>query len=175
MSLPVITGPRVTLRPPVLSDIDPLHAILQEPEVSPWWVNYTLERVRDELVGSDHSSVIDVDGQPVGLLYVIPPAEAEYPTTIMHIFLATSQRGRAIGAEALALGIRHQFANGTTRVTLDPNIHNEPAIRSYERLGFRRIGVLRDYQVREGGALEDALFLDITRTDFPDGPPLPVA
>lgn len=173
MTLPVLSGPRVTLRPPREADIEPLAAILQEPEVSEWWVGYTKDRVRDELVFGEHTVTIEVDGEPVGLMYVIPPTDREYPTTIMHIFLATRMRGRALGAEALAVAIRHQFAAGATRVTLDPNVRNEAAIRSYERIGFRRVGVLRDYQVREGGGLDDALFLDITRSDFPDGPQLP--
>ena len=78
-----------------------------------------------------------------------------------------------VAEEALALAIRHEFEQGVTRITLDPNAKNEGAIRSYERLGFRRIGILRDYQVRPGGELDDALFLDLTRSDFPEGPPLP--
>ncbi len=173
MSLPVLTGPRVTLRPPRTSDLEPLHAILQEPEVSEWWVGYTPERVRIELIDSDYTNVIEVGGQTAGVVYVIPPADAEYPTTIAHIFLGTSWRGSGIGSEALALAVRHQFAHGTSRVTLDPNAGNLPAIRAYERLGFKRIGILRDYQLRPDGSLDDALFLDITRSDFPDGPALP--
>lgn len=105
---------------------------------------------------------------------VLRGSDPEYPTTIMHIFLGARFRGKRIGEESLALAIGREFAAGITRVTLDPNVHNTGAIRSYERLGFRAIGVLRDYQVRPGGALEDALFMDMTRSDFPDGPPLPV-
>ncbi|WP_244301289.1 GNAT family N-acetyltransferase [Leucobacter insecticola] len=93
----------------------------------------------------------------------------------MHIFIGTRFRGQRLGEESLALAIRHEFSEGITRITLDPNVHNTGAIRSYERLGFKTIGVLRDYQVRPGGALEDALFMDLTRSDFPDGPPVPTA
>ena len=114
-----------------------------------------------------------VEGCCAGAMFVLRGEDPEYPTTVMHLFLATSFRGRRIGEEALALAIRDEFADGITRVTLDPNAHNEGAIRSYERLGFKRVGVLRDYQVRPGGHLEDALFMDLTRSDFPEGPPLP--
>lgn len=171
---PTLAGPLVTLRDPRESDLEPLHAILQEPDVALWWVGYDRDRVGRELIeASATTRTIEVDAQTAGALIVLRGEDAEYPTTIMHIFLGTRFRGRRIGEEALALAIRHEFASGITRITLDPNVHNSGAIRSYERLGFKTIGVLRDYQVRPGGTLEDALFMDLTRTDFPEGPQLP--
>ncbi|EYT56214.1 aminoglycoside adenylyltransferase [Leucobacter sp. UCD-THU] len=169
-----VTGPLVTLRAPRDADAEPLLAILSEPEVAEWWVGYTPERVRDEFIAApDVTRIIEVEGECAGAMFVLRGDDPEYPTTVMHLFIGTRFRGRRVGEEALALAIREEFAAGIARVTLDPNVHNEGAIRSYERLGFRRIGVLRDYQVRSGGHLEDALFLDLTRSDFPDGPPLP--
>ncbi len=169
-----LVGPLVALRAPRESDLEPLTAILLEPEVALWWVGYTPERVRAEFIDQPKTArIIEVGGECAGAMFVLRGEDPEYPTTVMHLFIGTRFRGRRIGEEALALAIRAEFADGITRVTLDPNIKNEGAIRSYERLGFRRIGVLRDYQVRPGGHLEDALFLDLTRSDFPDGPPLP--
>ncbi|MEV8337820.1 GNAT family protein [Leucobacter sp. NPDC077196] len=171
--LPLV-GPLVTLRAPGAADLDPLVAILDEPEVSLWWVGYTPQRVQAEFIDApDVTRIIEVEGQTAGAMFVLRGEDPEYPTTVMHLFIGTAFRGRRVGEEALALAIRSEFAEGVTRVTLDPNVNNAGAIRSYERLGFRRIGVLRDYQVRPGGALEDAMFLDLTRSDFPDGPPLP--
>lgn len=169
-----IVGPLVTLRAPQASDLDPLLAILLEPEVALWWVGYSRERVQAEFIEAPETTrIIEVDGECAGALYVIRGADPEYPTTVMHLFISTAVRGRRVGEEALALAIRHEFASGITRITIDPNEHNGGAIRSFERVGFKRIGVLRDYQVRPGGTLEAALFLDLTRSDFPDGPPLP--
>lgn len=169
-----IVGPAVELRAPVQDDLEPLYAILQEPEVAFWWVGFSKERTQREFIDAPETTrVIEVAGECAGALYVLRGEDPEYPTTVMHLFIGTRFRGRRIGEEALALAIRHEFANGITRITLDPNEHNDGAIRSYERLGFKRIGVLRDYQVRPGGALEGAMFLDLTRSDFPDGPPLP--
>lgn len=169
-----LTGPLVTLRDPRDADLGALVKILEEPEVARWWVGYDAARIQDEFIAHpEQTRIIEVEGEPVGVLCVIRGEDPEYPTTVMHILLATASRGRRIGEEALALAIRREFAAGISRVTLDPNVHNAGAIRSYERLGFRRIGILRDYQVRPGGALEDALFMDLTRSDFPEGPPLP--
>ncbi|WP_336660776.1 GNAT family N-acetyltransferase [Leucobacter sp. USHLN153] len=172
-ALPLV-GPLVTLRAPESADLDPLVEILDEPEVSLWWVGYTPQRVQEEFIDAPAvTRIIEVEGRTAGAMFVLRGEDPEYPTTVMHLFIGTAFRGRRIGEEALALAIRTEFDAGIRRVTLDPNINNDGAIRSYERLGFRRIGVLRDYQVRPGGHLEDALFLDLTRSDFPDGPPLP--
>lgn len=171
---PELRGPLVTLRDPVDADAEPLSLILQEAEVAVWWVGYDIDRVRGEFIEHPESTrIIEVGGRAAGALVVLRGEDPEYPTTVMHIFLGTAFRGRRIGEEAMALAIRHEFSEGITRVTLDPNVKNEGAIRSYERLGFHRIGILRDYQVRPGGTLDDALFLDLTRSDFPEGPPLP--
>lgn len=176
MALPIlepIVGPLATLRAATTADLEPLVSILSEPEVAEWWVGYTPDRVRRDFLEEPACRIIEVEGNCAGALLVFRGEDLEYPTTVIHLFLATRFRGRRIGEEALALAIRAEFAAGISRITLDPNIHNVGAIRSYERLGFRRIGVLRDYQVRPGGHLEDALFLDLTRADFPAGPPLP--
>ena len=171
---PTLRGPLVVLRDPEPRDADALAAILAEPEVAVWWVGYTPERICAEIIDAPETArIIEVEGRTAGAMFVLRGSDPEYPTTVMHIFIGTAFRGRRIGEEAIALAIRHEFSEGVTRVTLDPNIHNEGAIRSYERLGFQRIGVLRDYQVRPEGHLEDALFMDLTRSDFPDGPPLP--
>lgn len=172
-ALPIV-GPLVTLRAPRQDDLDPLVAILAEPEVAFWWVGYTPERVQAEfLTDTDHVRIIEIAGECAGAMFVLRGEDPEYPTTVMHLFIGTRFRGNRIGEEALALAIRAEFADGVSRITLDPNVNNDGAVRSYERLGFKQIGVLRDYQVRPGGHLEGATFLDLTRSDFPDGPPLP--
>lgn len=174
MKQPELRGPLVTLRDPVMSDVDAINAVLAEPEVAIWWVGFNSEKVRSEFIEQPEiTRIIEVEQQSIGALLVLRGEDPEYPTTVMHIFISTAFRGRRIGEEAMALAIQHEFSEGITRVTLDPNVKNDGAIRSYERMGFRRIGVLRDYQVRPNGTLDDALFLDITKSDFPDGPPLP--
>lgn len=95
---PELRGPLVTLRDPRESDVDPLTAVLAEPEVAVWWVGYTPERVREELVEHPETTrIIEVEGQTVGALIVLRGDDPEYPTTVMHIFLSTAFRGRRIG------------------------------------------------------------------------------
>lgn len=71
--------------------------------------------------------------------------------------------GRGYGRQALQLGIEHFVAKGHHRFTVDPNAENQRAIRSYESLGFRRVGVMRAYERSPTGGWNDALLMELVR------------
>lgn len=169
MNWPVLEGERMRLRPPSNDDAGPLSAILSEPEVSRWWVGYTVERIRAEILESGHALIMEIDGRAAGAIFLYPQDDPEYLHVVIHLFLAAEWYGHRYGAEALAIVIEHLATLGHHRFTLDPNVNNAPAIRSYERLGFRRVGVLREYQLRPDGSHEDGLLMDLVLSDFPDG------
>jgi aminoglycoside 6'-N-acetyltransferase len=166
---PLIEGDRLRLRPPLATDAEPLLAILLEPEVSRWWTGYTPAIVLSEMVESDTHLVIDIDGRVAGIVAVYENNEPEYRATALHIFLGAEWYGMRYGAEALATAINYLVERGHHRFTLDPNANNAPAIRSYERLGFSRVGLARDYQRMPDGELNDALLMDLVLRDFPSG------
>jgi aminoglycoside 6'-N-acetyltransferase len=166
---PTLTGERMILRPPEAEDASALLSILSEPEVSRWWVGYTPQRISDEILEPGNALVMQIDGQCAGAIFLYPNDDPEYLHVVIHLFLGAKWYGHRYGAEALALVIAHLATLGHHRFTLDPNIHNAPAIRSYERLGFRRVGVLREYQLRPDGSHEDGLLMDLVLSDFPDG------
>jgi aminoglycoside 6'-N-acetyltransferase len=169
LAWPVLVGERMTLRPPTGADAAPLLAMLGEPEVSRWWVGYTAERVRDEMISSDATLVIEIGGRCAGAIFLYPADDAEYAHVVIHLFLGAQWYRQRFGAEALTLAITHLATLGQHRFTLDPNVHNLPAIHSYARLGFRRVGILREYQLRPDGTREDGLLMDLVLSDFPDG------
>ena len=55
---------------------------------------------------------------------------------------------------------------GHHRLTVDPAAENARAVHVYERLGFRRVGVLREYERVEDGVWRDALLLELLEADF---------
>jgi aminoglycoside 6'-N-acetyltransferase len=166
---PALEGERMLLRPPVASDAGPLLGILSEPEVSRWWVGYTAERIADEILDSGHALIMEIDGRCAGAIFLYPNEDPEYLHVVIHLFLGAEWYGNRYGAEALAIVIAHLATLGHHRFTLDPNVNNAPAIRSYERLGFRRVGILREYQLRPDGTHDDGLLMDLVLSDFPGG------
>jgi aminoglycoside 6'-N-acetyltransferase len=50
---------------------------------------------------------------------------------------------------------------GHHRITIDPSLANERAIRCYRRVGFKPVGVLRRYGRDPHGVWQDGLLLDL--------------
>jgi aminoglycoside 6'-N-acetyltransferase len=55
---------------------------------------------------------------------------------------------------------------GHHRITIDPAAHNKPAIRSYQRVGFRSVGVMRRYERSADGSWHDGLLMDLLPEDL---------
>jgi aminoglycoside 6'-N-acetyltransferase len=54
------------------------------------------------------------------------------------------------------------------RLTIDPAADNVPAIRSYTKVGFRPVGVLRRYERGPGGDWHDGLLMDLLAEELTD-------
>ena len=83
------------------------------------------------------------------------------------IFLGeNSARGRGFGSEACVLALRYAFGElGMHRVFLRAFADNEQALRSYEKAGFRREGLLRGHVLRDG-VYCDLAILGILKEEF---------
>ena len=56
--------------------------------------------------------------------------------------------------ELILRGDHHRF-------TIDPAVHNQRAIRCYAAVGFRRVGVMRNYERVDDGPWHDGLLMDL--------------
>ena len=157
--LPVLHGERVTLRPAVEADVPALARILGEPEVAAWWGGYDAARVHAELAGT---WTIAVDGGVAGWLHAHEERDAAFPSVAFDLFVTTRLRGGGYGREALRTAIRW-FARerGHHRFTIDPAVANERAIRAYEAVGFKPVGVMRRYERAPDGHWRDGLLMDL--------------
>ena len=74
-----------------------------------------------------------------------------YRSAGIDLFIGEAWQGRGLGREAVGLLVRHLFeGRGHHRLTIDPALANERAIRCYEAVGFRRVGVLRQHERGRG-------------------------
>lgn len=163
MSVPVVRGERVTLRPIREGDLEPLAAIIREPGVAEWWgESEQPERLRENLRMDGAAWAIEADGELAGWLGFTEETEPEYPSVGLDISLSQRFQGRGLGPDALRTAIRW-FADerGHHRFTIDPAAANERAIKAYEAVGFKPVGVMRRYERRPDGSFHDGLFMDL--------------
>jgi ribosomal-protein-alanine N-acetyltransferase len=78
---------------------------------------------------------------------------------ILSIAVAGSRQGRGLGRKLLALHLRRLAGLGARTVFLEVGEHNTPAIRLYDRAGFREISHRPNYYSNPGGKAAAALVL----------------
>ncbi len=155
----VLHGRLVTLRAVTEADLPALLAILGEPAVARWWRRDEWERVdEDDAV----TFGVVVDGVVVGCIQFSEETDPDYFSATVDIFVGTAVQGRGVGPDAMRTLIAWLFeARGHHRVTVDPAAENARAIHVYEKLGFRAVGVLRQYERVEDGVWRDALLMEL--------------
>ena len=88
-----------------------------------------------------------MDGRVVGLIQAYEESDPMYRHAGIDIVLHPDAHGRGLGPEAIRVLARHLFDDrGHHRLVIDPNAANARAIHVYEKVGFRRVGVLRQYE-----------------------------
>ena len=86
------------------------------------------------------------------------------------IFLTTHQHDRGVGTEAVRLLATFLCEQrGHHRLTIDPAAANHRAIRCYEKVGFRRVGLMRRYERGSDGQFHDGLLMDLLREELAPG------
>lgn len=113
-----------------------------------------------------YDAVIEADGRPVGLIGLLSVDQknkkAEYYVTIGE----GDYLGRGIAYRASKLLLEYAFTElGLERVYLYTEVDNAAAVRSYERIGFKREGVLKNDLFSKGRFVDRYLYA-ITKRDF---------
>jgi aminoglycoside 6'-N-acetyltransferase len=125
-----LTGPRVSLRPGTVNDVDRLASILREPDVANRWGTFEREEIEEEIVGDEKVFVIEVDGDVIGAIQYGEEEDPMYRHASIDIFLTTSRQGQGFGSEAIRVLAGHLIrVRGHHRLTIDPAADNEAAIR----------------------------------------------
>ena len=164
-----LRGERVTLRPLETEDAPRLAAIAAEPEVARWWLGLTEGDIL-ELAGPGDdvvAFVIELDGELIGLVQAGEELDPDYRHASIDLFLGTAWQGQGLGLDTVRTLARWLFEErGHHRITIDPAVANERAIRTYERVGFKRVGVMRRYERGVDGEWHDGLLLDLLPEDL---------
>ena len=159
---PTLPGDGLALRPVVAADGPALVAILRTPAVSRWWG----DPVDDGDWPDDPDTVqfvIDVGGEVGGLVQYSEELDPMYLHAGIDIFLDPRLQGRGLGREAVRTLARYLFTvRGHHRLVIDPAAQNHRAISTYAAVGFRPVGVLREYERNpDGTGWHDGLLMEL--------------
>lgn len=158
-----LRGERVTLRPLDAGRIPELaEAIASDENASPWWGTDT-ETIARWLTAQDVTVLtIDLGDTTVGVIGFEEETDPDYRHASIDLTVFSPYSGRGLGPEALRTLSHYLFTErGHHRITIDPAAKNANAIRAYEKVGFRPIGILRRYERGPDGEWRDGLLMDL--------------
>jgi aminoglycoside 6'-N-acetyltransferase len=160
-----LRGDRVRLRPLAEADVPGLVELGADPEVARWWRGLTHEHVLDKARGEDDGAVvfaIVVDDEVAGMIQYFEEDDEEFRHASIDLFLGAQFHGRGLGTDAVRTMAGHLIrGRGHHRLTIDPAAHNARAIRCYEKVGFKRVGIMREYWRDPEGVWRDGMLLDL--------------
>jgi aminoglycoside 6'-N-acetyltransferase len=157
------------LRPVTDADLPELLRIHETPDVARWWDVPAKNFPQDEPDATRF--VIEVDGAVAGLIQFYEELDPNYKHASIDLFIDPALRGRGLGPEAIRSVVRRLIAeHGHHRITIDPAADNAAAIRSYEKAGFQRVGVMRQYERdADGLGWHDGVLMELLAGDADAG------
>jgi aminoglycoside 6'-N-acetyltransferase len=167
---PTLAGRLVTIRPGGPEDVPRLRAILAEPSVARWWGEPDpVTVIEADLRGDDDTVllVMEIGAQVAGGIQYVEENDPMYRHAGIDIYLGGRFQGRGAGTEAVGLLAGFLFEQrGHHRITIDPAAANVRAIRSYAKVGFRPVGIMRQYERGGDGQFHDGLLMDLLREEL---------
>lgn len=156
-----LRGERVRLRPLGDADLPLVEEIQRQPSVVARW---------GEPSSFDEGVVrfaIEHGGEVVGLAQYHEEDDPMYRHAGIDLFLSEHVQGQGLGTDVVRTLARYLVhERGHHRLTIDPAADNAPAIRSYEKVGFKAVGVMRQYERLPGGDWHDGLLMDLLADDL---------
>jgi aminoglycoside 6'-N-acetyltransferase len=163
--VPTLVGDQVILRPVRPSDRAALIEVLRDPSVVAIWDSRGPEHSADELLaGGPHWTVwaIEVEGELAGSIQAAEEEDEDYRHAGIDIILSSRFQNRGLGTDAVRTLAQYLMEiRGHFRLTIDPATSNARAIRSYEKVGFKPVGVMRRYERGVDGTYHDGLLMDL--------------
>jgi aminoglycoside 6'-N-acetyltransferase len=135
-------GEITVIRAATEDDVDLLIAWHADPEVARYWDGETSprEEMLRRLAAADVDPyVVHEEGEPIGYLQAWFDDDAPDEGGL-DMFLIPAARGRGLGPDAAIALARWLLTSGEKRrLTVDPYVSNERAIRAWTKAGFRPV------------------------------------
>lgn len=164
----MLTGELVVLVPVTEAHVAELLRIRRTPQVRERWGDADAEPgwplADDDVV----CFAVLVDDEVRGMVQYGEESDPGYRHASIDIFLDPAVHGRGVGQDTVRTMARHLVEErGHHRLVIDPAADNVAAIRCYEKVGFRPVGVMRHYERdHDGTGWHDGLLMDLLAEDL---------
>jgi len=165
-----LRGERVVLVPVEREHVEELRRILHTAEVHARWG----DEDRDPRWPFDDAETVRyavlLDGAVRGMVQYWEETEPMYRHASVDIFVDPAVHNLGVGRDAVRTLVRHLVHERCHhRLTIDPAADNLAAIRCYAAVGFKPVGVMRQYERDAGGGgWHDGLLMDLLAEDLPE-------
>jgi aminoglycoside 6'-N-acetyltransferase len=94
--------------------------------------------------------------------------EPKYRHASIDLFIDPALHGQGVGTEAVRQIVRMLIEErGHHRITIDPATDNAAALRSYEKVGFKPVGVMRQHERdADGEGWHDSLLMELLASEW---------
>lgn len=160
-----IRGRLVELRALAPDEVPALRAIATTAEVVEWWGEPEDGFPLTDDPEATRFTIWEGDAV-VGMVQYGEEPDPDYRHAWIDVFVDPARRGRGLGTDAVATLLRHVIEErGHHRVTIDPAVDNVAAVRSYEKAGFRPVGVMQSAWRGPDGRWRDMLLMEHVVSD----------
>lgn len=168
MNLPVLRGERVALRKLTDDDVEILLPTVHEPGIAEWWGDTSdPDHQREDFRRDGRAFAICVGDELAGWLGFDEETDPDYPSVALDIMLLPRFQGQRLGPDAIRTAVRWFVDHrGHHRFSIDPAVENKRAIATYRSVGFKPVGVLRQYERAPDGHWRDGLLMDALADDM---------
>lgn len=164
-----LRGDRVVLRTFAASEIPRLVEIGREPEFRRWWPGLDEGYLASKVAEASDAVVfaITVSDEVIGIVQFYEEEDPEYRHAGIDLGIATAWQDQGLGTDTVGTLVRYLIhERGHHRLVIDPAADNTRAIRCYEKVGFRPVGVMRHYERGQDGTWHDGLLMDLLGSDL---------
>jgi len=158
-----LTGKGVVLAPVTAEHVAELRRILLTPEVAARWDDEAASAGWPFDDDSATRFAILLGEQVCGMVQYGEEDDPHYRNASIDIFLDPLVHGRGIGRDAVRTMAKHLVHDlGHHRLVIDPAADNAAAIRCYAAVGFKPVGIMRQYEKDvDSDGWHDGLLMDL--------------
>ncbi len=174
----MLQGDRIRLRPlertqgpdQLAVDVAAQVAIRSTPEVRSRWPGDDVAAdvwAAVEMDNMQYLAIENEDGSIIGGIQWEAEEDPDHAHASIDVYLHPSAHGQGYCTDAVRTLSAYLFDEvGHHRLTMDPATDNHAAIGCYSKVGFRVVGVMRQYERGSDGTFHAGLLMELLADDF---------